>query len=145
VPPAPQPAPSADDRLAGLRAWLAQLDRRLGLRTYVIGAVAVLALAAGVVALVLTLQLRQDAATNGDVSSVRDQLAGVERSATQVAEESVHSLHQRIGDLEAELDRISSAQAVDRHELKALQEDVRGLRGQGSPGSGGRPEAKKAP
>jgi uncharacterized protein HemX len=131
--------------MAGLRAWLAQLDRRLGLRTYVIGAIAVLALAAGVVALVLTLQLRHDAATNGDVSSIRDQVAGVEQSATQAAEESVHSLHQRIADLKAEIDRISSAQAADRRELKALQEDVRTLRDQGSPSKRGAPTATKTP
>jgi uncharacterized protein HemX len=131
--------------MAGLRAWLAQLDRRLGLRTYVIGAIAVLALAAGVVALVLTLQLRQDAATNGDVSSLRDRLTGVERSATRAAEESVQSLHQRIGDLLAEIDRISSAQAADKRELKALREHVRTLRDQVSAGKGGGPRANKTP
>ena len=129
--------------MAGLRAWLAQLDRRLGLRTYVIGAIAVLALAAGVVALVLTLQLRHDAATNRDVSSLHEQLTGVEQSATQAAEQSVHSLHRRIGDLAAEIDRISSAQAADKRELKALQEDIRTLRDQGSAGKGRSPTATK--
>ncbi len=113
--------------MAGLRAWLAQLDRRLGLRTYVIGAIAVLALAAGVVALVLTLQLRQDAATNDDVSSVRKQLSGVQLSVTRTAEKSVQSLQRRVADLEAEIERISSARSGDRRELKALQGDLKAL------------------
>jgi uncharacterized protein HemX len=116
--------------MAGLRAWLAQLDRRLGLRTYVIGAIAVLALAAGVLALVLTLQLRDEAATNGDVSSLRDQLSGVEQSATQAAQEGVRSLQRRVTDVETKIEHISATRSSDRRELHALQEEVRRLRKQ---------------
>ena len=58
-------------RIEGLRAWLAQLEPKLGLRTYVGAAIAVLTLAAAVVALVLVLSLRQDAATEDDVQALR--------------------------------------------------------------------------
>ena len=46
------------------------LDRRLGIRTYLLGAISVLGLAAGVVAVVFVLQLKQDAATKDDVDAL---------------------------------------------------------------------------
>ena len=57
------------------------------MRTYVGAAIAVLALAAAAVGLVLTLSLKQDAATKDDVQSLRDQISAVEQSATQAAQE----------------------------------------------------------
>ncbi len=52
---------------------------------------AVLALAAAAVSLVLTVSLRQDAATNDDLDALRDQLSGVEQSATEAAQSGVRS------------------------------------------------------
>ena len=69
-------------RIEGLRAWIARLDRKLGVRTYVIGAIAILALAAAAVALVLLVQLKRDAATKDDVDAIQGQLSGVQQSAT---------------------------------------------------------------
>ena len=47
-------------------------------------------------ALFLTLSLKQDAATKDDVNALRDQLSGVEQSATQAAQNGVQSLDQRL-------------------------------------------------
>ena len=79
-------------RIEGLRAWLAQLDRNLGIRTYVLGAIAVLGLAASAVALVLVLQLKQDSVSKDDVAALQDQLSTVSDEASQAAEEKVQSL-----------------------------------------------------
>ena len=133
VPRAPEgPAaarPSADlqERMEGLRAWLAQLDRKLGLRTYVGAAIAVLTLAAAVVALVLVLSLRQDAATEDDVQALRDEISSVEQSASQAADSRVSALEQRLDDLEDEVNRISTAQSTSRRELEVIQDDIREL------------------
>jgi septal ring factor EnvC (AmiA/AmiB activator) len=128
-----RPTP-ADERttLDGLRAWVAQIDRKLGVRTYAGAAIAVLALAAAAVGLVLTLSLKQDAATDDDVRSLRDQISVVEQSASQAAaqEEDVQALEQRLADLEAELDKISSGQTTARRELKVVQDDIAELRDQ---------------
>ena len=37
--------PDPQSRLEGLRAWVVELDRNLGIRTYVLGAIGLLALA----------------------------------------------------------------------------------------------------
>ncbi len=138
--PAPQasatPQVPADphERIDGLRAWVAQVDRKLGVRTYVIAAIAVLALAAAAVGLVLTLSLKQDAATDDDIQSLRDQISAVEQSASQTAsqaaQEDVQALDRRLAALEAEVNRISAGQTTTRRELKVVQDDIKELRSQ---------------
>jgi uncharacterized protein HemX len=136
-----QPRPDPQERIDGLRAWLAELDRKLRVRTYVGVAIAVLALAAAAVGLVLTLQLRQDSATKDDVTSLRDQLSGVQQSATQAAQSSVRSLDQRLADLEGQVTRISTDERTTKRELEVVQGDIKELRSQissagGQPGTG---------
>lgn len=145
--PAPQasatPRAPADpqERIDGLRAWVAQVDRKLGVRTYVGAAIAVLALAAAAVGLVLTLSLKQDAATNDDIQSLRDQISAVEQSASQAAQEDVQALDRRLTELEAEVNKISAGQTTTRRELKVVQDDIKELRSQvsqaGSSSGGG--------
>jgi uncharacterized protein HemX len=125
-----QARPDPHERIDGLRAWLAQVDRKVGVRTYIVVALIVLALAAGAVALVLTLQLRNDAATNDDVAALRNEITTVQQSASDAAQKSVQSLNQRLAALEDEVSRISAGQTTSRRELKVVQSDIRELRSQ---------------
>lgn len=115
VPPDPQ------DPIEGLRAWLAQLDRTVGIRTYVLGAVAVLGLAASVVALVLVLQLKRDSATKDDISKLQTQISQVQDAAQQTARREVGSLKARVAGLETRLDQVSSDQESIKRRLNALK------------------------
>lgn len=136
TPPSPAPQASAtpqapadpQQRIDGLRAWVAQVDRKLGVRTYVGAAIVVLALAAAAVGLALTLSLKQDAATDDDIQSLRDQISAVEQSASQAAQEDVQALDRRLTELEAEVNRISAGQTTTRRELKVVQDDIKELR-----------------
>jgi uncharacterized protein HemX len=135
---APPPRPDPHERIDSQRAWIAQLDRRLGVRTYVLGALALLAAAAAVVALVLVIQLRRDAATDDDVNAIRNQLSGIQQSATSAAQKSVESVDQRLTDLESEVSRLSTGQKTTRRELQVVQDDIKELRSQASSaGAGG--------
>ena len=100
------------------------------MRTYVGAAIAVLALAAAAVGLVLTLSLKQDAATDDDVQSLRDQISAVEQSASEAAQEDVQALERRLTELEDEVNRISTGQTTTRRELKVVQDDIKELRSQ---------------
>lgn len=132
----PQPELDPDQRVEGLRAWLAQVDRKLGVRTYIGAALLVLALAAAGVGLFLVLSLRQDAATKDDLDSLRQQLSGVEQSAAQAAQSGVRSLNQRLADLEDQVNKLSAEQTTSKRELRVIQDDIKELRSQAS--SGGR-------
>ena len=136
TPAASQPRQSPDDQIDRLRAWLADLDRKLGIRTYVAAAAGVLALAAAAAALVIALTVKQDAATNDDVNSLREQLSSVEASAAQQAQKSVRSLDQRLTELESKVSQLSTDQTTTKRELQVIQDDIRELRTQVSGGTG---------
>lgn len=128
VTPAAPPAEPAPTSLDGLRAWVAQLDRKLGTRFYALGAATVLALAAGIVAIVLVLGVKDDSATKADLERLRDEVAGVEQSASQAAEEEVAALGDRVSQLESQLQALRSDQTSTDQEISVLQDDIEDLR-----------------
>lgn len=137
APPTPVGAPAPDDSgplepaptsLDGLRAWVAQLDRKLGTRFYALGAATVLALAAGIVGIVLALGVKDDSATNADLDRLRDEVAGVEQSASEAAQEEVASLGDRVSQLESQLQTLRADQTSTDQEISVLQDDIEDLR-----------------
>lgn len=117
-------------QIEGLRAWIAQVDRRLGIRTYALGAAVVLALAAGIVGVVLATSAKDESATKAEVAALRDQVSSVGREASQAAEDDVASLSDRIDDLEGRVATIASNQRTSDSELKVAQDDIDDLRSQ---------------
>jgi septal ring factor EnvC (AmiA/AmiB activator) len=157
APTEPPPAPAAakkpeapaptdpQQRIDGIRAWLAQVDRRLGVRTYALGAAAVLALAAGIVGVVLAISAKDESATKDQLNSVREELGVVEQQATSAAEEEVSELSERVSTLEERISSLSGDQTRLERELEVVQDDIDDLRsaqngdggGDGGGGSGG--------
>jgi uncharacterized protein HemX len=131
--PAPQQPPKPADpqqRIDGLRSWIAQLERKLGLRTYIGAALVVLALAAGGAGIFLALRVERDAATDADVENLREELTGVEQAAAQAAQEDVQSLGQRITDLEDQISRLQSQLRSQSNEQSVTEDDIQDLRDQ---------------
>ncbi len=126
----PPPEPTMAERVEGLRAWVAQLDRRIGVRTYAGAAALVLALAAAAIALVLVLQLQDEGATDTDVQELRDEIAGVEDTATEAAQEDVQSLGDRLDEIESQISEIASEQDSVDQEISVIQDDIQDLRDQ---------------
>jgi polyhydroxyalkanoate synthesis regulator phasin len=140
--PLPQQSTDPHERIDGLRAWLAQVDRRLGIRTYAIGAAAVLALAAGIVGVVLAVNAKEESATQDEVQALRSDLRAVEQEAAAAAEEQVSELVDRVGTLERQVSRLSREQTMSGRELRAFEEEIDDLRDQiadldGPDGGGG--------
>jgi len=134
-PPAQAPAstPTSVDpheRIDGLRSWLAQVERKLGLRTYIGAAVGVLALAAAIAAVVLALGAKQDAATEADIQDLREELAGVRETAAEAAQEDVQSITESLADLEDQIGKVESEQRSQGNELSVAQDDIQDLRNQ---------------
>jgi len=119
-----------EERVEGLRAWVAKLERRLGVRSFAGAAAVVLALAAGIVGVVLALSAKDESATKGEVRSLASQLESVQREAAQAAEEDVASLIDRLDALEGRLNTIASGQRLAESELSVVQDDIEDLRDQ---------------
>lgn len=125
---AESPAPSEPTTLDGLRAWVAQIDRKLGTRFYALGAATVLALAAGIVGIVLVLGVKEDSATDADLDELREEVSGVEESASEAAQEEAAALGDRVSQLESQIQSLRSDQTSTDQEISVLQDDIADLR-----------------
>ena len=85
-----------------------------------------LALAAGIVAIVLVLGVKDDSATKSDLDQLRDEVAGVEQSASQAAEDDVAALGDRVSQLESQIQSLRSDQTATDREISVLQDDIDG-------------------
>ena len=140
APPPPEPqvktpqeaAASADpaEKLEGVHAWVAQLDRKLSTRFFALGAATVLALAAGIVAVVLALGVQDDSATKSELTELRDQVDNATKSASDAAQDDVAELDQRVAELESQVQQIQGAQDTTSSELSVVQDDIADLRDQ---------------
>jgi len=127
-------------RIESMRAWIAQVDRKLGVRTYALGAALVLALAAGIVGVVLALSAKDESATKDEVRSLRDQVEAVQQEASEAAEEDVATITDQLDALEGRVNTIANGQRTTESELSVVQDDIEDLRDQisglESPGGG---------
>jgi septal ring factor EnvC (AmiA/AmiB activator) len=125
-------AASADpnEKLEGVRAWVAQLDRKLQTRFYALGAATVLALAAGIVAVVLALGVQDDSATKGQLAELRDQVDNATRSASDAAQDDLADLEDRLSEIETQLEALRSDHSATNREVSVVQDDIADLRDQ---------------
>lgn len=140
APPPPEPqvktpqeaAASTDpsEKLEGVHAWVAQLDRRLQTRFYALGAATVLALAAGIVAVVLALGVQNDSATKGQLEELRDQVDNATKSASDAAQDDLSDLDERLGAIESQLEALQADNSATNKEISVVQDDIEDLRDQ---------------
>jgi hypothetical protein len=103
--------------LDGLRAWIGEVERKLGMRTRVFLALAVIAIGIGGAAIYLAIDARESAVSESDVQALQEELEA------------------RIG-----AGGVSTGGAEARRleaELKALREEVAALEGKGGGASKG--------
>jgi septal ring factor EnvC (AmiA/AmiB activator) len=114
---------TADERLS-------KLERRLAVRSLALGGAVVLALAAGIVGVVLALGAKDESATKAEVRSLRDQVEEVQREAAQATEENVTTITDRLDALEGRVNTIAGSQRTTQSEIEVLQDDIDELRSQ---------------
>ena len=121
---------SVEEQVDGLRAWIAQIDRRLGIRTLALGLAVVLALAAGIVGVVLAKDAKDNSATKDEVASLRDQVSASTKEASQSTQDTIGEINDRIEALEGRVATIASSQRTSDSELDVAKDDIEELRGQ---------------
>ena len=125
--PEVRPEP-VQEQVDGLRAWIAQLDRRVGIRSIAGGIAVVLALAAGIVGVVLAKDAKDNSATKSEVASLRDQVSASTKEASQATEETISEIQGRIDALESRVSTIASTQRTSDAELDVAKDDIEELR-----------------
>ena len=123
------PRPDPHERIDGLRAWIAQLDRKLGIRTYAIGAAAVLALAGAAVGIVLAMQAQDDTDNAQEsVQELRTQLGTVGENASQAAQDEVQSLSGRLDKLASRVSTLEQDGKTSGKRIQVVEDDIADLR-----------------
>lgn len=114
------------------RAWLEAVDRKLSTRTYIGAAAAVLALAAAIVAIVLSLDASNNSASKGDVKSLQQEIGVVAKDASGAtdAQENIDSLSGRVDTLQDSVDGASSSDEETQKRLDVIEDDIEDLRQQ---------------
>jgi septal ring factor EnvC (AmiA/AmiB activator) len=126
----PTPTETPESRIEGLRAWIGLVDRKLGIRTYAGGAAVVLALAAGIVGVVLATSAKDESATKEEVKSLRDQVSASNEEVSQSTEDTLGEINDRIDALEGRVATIASSQRTSDSELDVARDDIDELRDQ---------------
>ena len=131
-----QPATGArpPTELENLRAWVGSLDRKLGLRTYLILASSLLALACSIVAVVLALDARDNAASADDIAKVEQEVAALQGTATAGATDTAAAdttaLSDQLASLQKEVDGLSAGQDATDKRVSVIEDDIDDLRSQ---------------
>ena len=131
TPPATDPGmPAAPADPEQQREELAQLDRKLGIRTYAGAAAVILALATAIVAVVLAVDARDNSATDADLNRVEKALGGVadDASAFGDAQDDIDALGSRLDELENEVSGLSGADSDAEGRLDVVEDDIEDLR-----------------
>ena len=123
-------SPDPVEKLEGVHLWVAQLDRKLQTRFLALAAATVLALAAGIVAVVLALGVEDDSATKSQLGDLRDQVDQASRSASDAAQDGLGDLEDRLAEIETQIEAIRSDQSGSNRELSVVQDDIADLRDQ---------------
>ena len=122
---------------------MAQLDRKLGLRTYVILAASLLALACSIVAVLLALDARDNAASADDVARIEQQIAvlqgGAVAGATDATATDTGALEDQLSTLQGQVDDLSSSEDATDKRVSVIEDDIDDLRSQIADLGGSRP------
>src|SRR4051812_45322651 len=123
------PRPDPHERIDGLRAWIAQLDRKLGIRTYAIGAAAVLALAGAAVGIVLAMQAQDDTdKAQKSVQELQTQLGTVGENASQAAQQEFQGLSGRLDKLASRVATLEQNGKTSGKRIQVVEDDIADLR-----------------
>ena len=126
--------------IEGLRSWVAQLDRKLGLRTYLTLAAALLALACSIVAVVLAIDARDNAASSDDIANLEQEIAALQGAAAAVpatAGADTTALQDQVDQLDGKVEDLTAAQDATDKRIGVIEDDIDDLRSQISDLNGG--------
>ncbi len=125
---APVKPQTTEEQIEGLRAWIAQVERKLGIRSLAGGLAIVLALAAGIVGVVLAMSAKDESATKAEVDSLAEQVSASTKEVSQAAEDDLSAINDRIEALEGRVATVASSQRTTESEIQVLQDDIDELR-----------------
>lgn len=115
--------------LDGIRAWLAELERRLRIRSWIAIGLALAGICVGAAGLIIAQNAENDAATKAELNEVRTKITTVEQSVQQAAAEDIAAFGRRLDTLEQRVASQSERLDRTRSETRVADDDIEDLRG----------------
>ena len=123
--------------LDGLRAWIGEVERKLGMRTRVFLVLVAIAVGGAGAAIYLAIEAQEDSVSKADVQAVRNELA--QRIGTEGGETDLTQLEAELRALRAEVAKLkeegSGSKGTSSNSEGAAKEGPTGRRKAGSTGS----------
>jgi hypothetical protein len=123
--------------LDGLRAWIGEVERKLGKRTRVFLALAAIAVGGAGAAIYLAVEAQEDSVSKADVQAVRDELAG--RIGAGGGETNLSRLEVELNALRAEVAKLkeegSTQKSTGGNPKETAKEEATGKGTTGSTGT----------
>jgi hypothetical protein len=98
--------------LDGLRAWIGEVERKLGKRTRVFLALVAIAVGGAGAAIYLAVEAQENSVTKADVQQVRDELAS--RIGAEGSETDLTQLEAELGELRAEVAKLREERSASK-------------------------------
>jgi len=122
--------------LDGLRAWIGEVERKLGKRTRVFLVLVAIAVGGAGAAIYLAVEAQEDSVSKADVQAVRDELA--ERIGTSGGETDLTQLEAEMRALRAEVARLKEEGSASQETGGRSEESAKeGTAGEGASGDTG--------
>jgi hypothetical protein len=121
--------------LDGLRAWIGEVERKLGKRTRVFLVLVAIAVGGAGAAVYLAVEAKEDSVTKADVQQVRDELA--ERIGAEGGETDLTQLETELEALRAEVAKLSEEGSTSKGTSKGTGGNPGGAAGEGTAGDTG--------
>lgn len=116
-----EPEPNLQERMEGLQARMAEIERKQGRLTYFGIAGIVLALVAGGAALYIGLAAKNDSATKGDVDALTKKVDALQAAATKNSKETQNALNASAAQLQASISALQRQQSQNAASIATLQ------------------------
>jgi plastocyanin len=129
-----KPAPNLEERMEGVQGWMAEIEKRQRLMTYIGGGLAAAAIVLGIAALTLALINNSNGATQEDVDEINARLDVIQTEVKSATEEQLQSVSDSLTDLQGRVDALEQSPSGTKNK--------KGTKGSGA--SGGAPEQKSS-
>jgi hypothetical protein len=120
-----EPAPNFQERIAGLQAWMAEIERKQGRMTYFGAAALLIAILASGAALYFGITAKSDSsATQDDIDELTGKVDGLQQAVTKNTEDTQATLNSTVQSLQASIADLQRKQAQDAANISTLQSQV---------------------
>ena len=135
-----KPAPNLEERMEGVQGWMAEIEKRQRLTTYIGAGLAALALLLGIAALTLALINNSNGATQDDVDEINARLDRIQTEVKSATEEQLQSVSDSIATLQSQVQALEQSASTSGKGSKG----AKGASGSGSSSGGGSAEQKSS-